>query len=154
MNKLVFLLIGFVLTACQTVPPIYYEPPPAELLETAASIVGTRVKPDNIFHDDETTFVLAIDGLPVKASRGNFDKPVYISPGMHTVQIANKQGTLMANVAFNIEIESKEKYIAKTEVLDLENVRSWVENSKGEKVTPVLVGARISGGSAVIPIIM
>ena len=152
MNKIFVLFFTIVLSACQSAPPNYYQPP--ALLSKAASVVGTRVKPDNIFHDNETTFVLAIDGLPVKASRGNFDVPVYIAPGMHTVQIANKQGTLMANVAFTIEIQSKEKYIAKTEVLDLENVRTWIENSSGEKVTPVLVGARISGGSAVIPIFM
>ena len=113
MNKMVLLVIAFAVSACQTVPPNYYQPPSPELLDAAASVVGTRVNPDNIFHDDETTFVLTIDGLLISASRANFDVPVYLSPGTHTVQIANKQGTLMANVAFTIEIESKEKYVAK-----------------------------------------
>ena len=154
MNKITLTIAIVFLSACQTTPVNYYKPPTQSDTQEVSSLIGSRVKPDNIFHDYETTYVLAIDGLPVKGARGSFNTPVYIEAGKHVVQIANKQGTLLANVAFDIDVKGGEKYVARTEVLDLENIRVWIENGDGERVTHILVGARISGGSVIVPVFM
>ena len=142
-KKIVFVTLIFILSACQS---IYYKLPAGAPLEDSTTLVGSKVFTQNILlYNNEITYVLAIDDLPVKGRLWkNYSNPIKLLPGKHVVQIANKQGTLFAKVSFELNVQSRKRYIARGEVLDRENVRMWIEDNEENKVTKILVVPRIN----------
>ena len=95
----------------------------------------------NIFYADEITYVLAIDGLPLEGGWKKHDIPTRLAPGMHVVQIGFVQGPGCAKATIELNVQSRQKYIARSEKLGresifrLENLRIWLEDSEGNQVS-------------------
>ena len=80
MGKIAFMAaVGLTLTivtvGCATNPNIkYYDPPAVNCFDKSAIILGSEVR--RLFPlDNETTFVLAIDGEPLRERRGGYKNP-------------------------------------------------------------------------------
>lgn len=130
-----------ILFACQSQPVTYYSLPAGIQLEDSATLVGTKVSIRNIFYADEVTYVSAIDEFPVERGSKNYDSPVSLSPGTHIVAIGFAQGSGCATATFELNIQSRKTYIARSEKLGREsifrpeNLRIWIEDSEGNHVT-------------------
>ncbi|MEH6468445.1 MAG: hypothetical protein V7725_02385 [Porticoccus sp.] len=149
MKKIVLATLIFILSACQS--QTFYTLPTGVPLKDSATLEGSKVFTQNILlYGNEISYVLAIDGLPVKPRLWkNYNNLIKLSPGKHVVQIANKQGSLFAKVVLELNVQSRKRYIARGEVIDEENIRMWIEDNEKNKVTKILVvprSKRITGG--------
>ena len=144
-KTIVLVALIVILSACQSQPIAYYTPPAGMPLEDSSTLVGSKVRDPSIWRAKIITFVGAIDELPVEGGSKNYDNPIHLSPGKHDVQIGFRQGSGCAKVNFELNIKSRERYIAKGENLRREsifrqdNIRIWIENSAGDQVTDYVV---------------
>ena len=153
--KFIFLVLtSVILFGCQSQTISYYSLPNDYPVRDTATIVGSEVKPSNIFYDKETTYIFAVDSVPVAGGREAHNQAVHITKGQHTIQVANRQGQLLANVAFLVDVSGGEQLVARGRVLNDQNVELWIETNNGHKVTQILIGPRIAGGITVIPIFL
>lgn len=134
-----------ILSACQSQPIQHYAPPADLEPGMSATIAGSKVKVRNIFFADEITFVHSIDGLPIAKGAKHYASPIQLSPGRHEIQVGFLQGTGCAVAEFNLGVQGDEKYVARAEKLareglfDKPNLRVWIEDSEGKRVTDQVV---------------
>lgn len=152
-RRIVLVALIVIISACQSQPVTYYKPPATMPQQDAATIIGSKVLVPNIFYADEITYVRAIDGLPLEGGSKNHDIPTQLSPGKHVVQIRFAQGPGCAEATFELNVQSRQRYIARGEKLGREsifrpeNLRIWLEDSEGNQVTnDVVVPIRHCGG--------
>ena len=144
-KTIVLISLTVTLLACQSQPVTYYALPVGTLLEDSSTLVGSKTRVRSIWRANIITFVAAIDGLPVEGGSKNYEDPIHISPGKHDVQIGLSQGTGCALVNFELNIQSRETYIAKGEnlgresIFQLDELGIWIEDSDGHYVTDKVV---------------
>ena len=140
-KTVVILALISILYGCQSQPVTYYSLPAGIQLEDSATLVGTKVSIRNIFYADEVTYVFAIDELPIERGSKKYDSPVPLSPGTHIVTIGVAQGNGCAKASFELNIQGRKMYIARSEKLGREgifrpeNVRIWIEDTEGNQFT-------------------
>jgi hypothetical protein len=140
-KRAVLLALIAIISACQSQPVTYYTPPTGIPLEDSATFIGSKVPIRNIFFTDEITYVRRIDDFPVEDGSKSYDMPVQVSPGKHTIEVGFAQGSGCANAVFEVNAESRRTYITRSEKLAreglfrLQNLRIWIEDSEGNKVT-------------------
>lgn len=120
-------LLG-VMGGCATYQEVsYYEPPAAASNMQMATLVGSRVKTTWPL-DDETTWLLSIDGQPVKGRKDAFATAVSIPPGARTIQVALTQGSFFGQIAFKIDVKPGAQLVAKSIMQDKQFAAMWIED--------------------------
>lgn len=129
---------------CATYPEAsYYVPPTVASNEQMATIVGSRVKTTWPL-DDETTWLLSIDGQSVKGRKDAFATAVPLASGSRTIQVALSQGSFFSQVMFKVDVKSGAQLVAKSIMQDKQFAAMWIEDkNSGQMVSDkLIVGVR------------
>jgi hypothetical protein len=104
----------------------------------AARIVGSKVETPSLIEADQRTYVAAVDSRPTRFMPSEYDVPLLVAAGRHTVQLSLSMGDFSSNVATRIELEAGKIYVARSEVRD--RVASvWIE----DELSGAMVGDKI-----------
>jgi hypothetical protein len=98
--------------AVEPVRPTFYAPPdqqPAAL----ASVIGARTTSG--YTSDRTTYLAAVDGLPVENARENFAHAIQVAPGYRTLTVAHARDSLAATSEVTTELQAGRTYFLKAE---------------------------------------
>ena len=114
LRKPIFAGAFALLAGCAVEParPTFFAPPdqqPAAL----ASVIGARTTSG--YTSDRTTYVAAIDGLPVENAKENFAHAIQVAPGYRTLTVAHARDSLVATSEVTTELQAGRTYVLKVE---------------------------------------
>src|SRR5512145_3020962 len=131
LGKPIFFACTFALLGgCAVEParPTFYAPPdqqPAAL----ASIVGARTTSG--YTSDRTTYLAAVDGLPVENAKENFAHAIQVAPGYRTLTVAHARDSLVATSEVTTELRAGRTYALKAEPAAAD---AAAKNSRGDEL--------------------
>ena len=125
----IFLACVFALLAgCAVEPakPTFYAPPDQQ---PAALVIGARTTSG--YTSDRTTYLAAVDGLPVENARENFAHAIQVAPGYRTLTVAHARDSLVATSEVTTELQAGRTYFLMAEPAATDAV---AKNSRGDEL--------------------
>ncbi len=91
-------------------------------------------------YDDKTTYVLAVNGAPVKGGKSAYLNKLKLALGTNRITLAFSQGSIVGQHTYKIALDSGSSLVAKAES-DQKTIVFWVEDfeSKTEVTERVVV---------------
>lgn len=146
--KQAFFACTFILlTGCATEPAqtAFYNAPDLEPA-ALASIIGARAVSG--YTGDKTTYLAAVDGLPIENAKTNFSYEVKAAPGYRALTVVCAQDSLLATSEITTELKAGHVYTLKAEKIPLDNAAQksaqrdelyniWIEESLTQEVVGV-----------------
>lgn len=146
LGKPIFACAFALLAGCAVEPtrPAFYAPPdqqPAAL----ASIIGARTTSG--YTSDRTTYLAAVDGLPVENAKEDFAHAIQVAPGYRTLTVAHVRDSLVATSEVTTALQAGHTYVLKAEPATTDAAAKknrgdelydiWLEDSSTQEVAGV-----------------
>jgi hypothetical protein len=133
------LILATLLSGCAT----KYAPDPSLTAATGATLYGSRQANPNPFVKDLRTVVMAIDTQPTGAIVWDWDQPILLSPGTHTIQFAVRLDQAGGGLATPMAFEAGKAYVLNGERNGTRGATVWLQEKgsslpAGEKMTVCL----------------
>ncbi|HZW87393.1 MAG TPA: hypothetical protein VFF41_08055 [Gallionella sp.] len=100
----------FLITGCATEPTnlVFYTAPALEA--DSLAIVSGSEKHRAIF-DNQTTYLVAIDGLPIAHARASFANQIKVKSGNRKLTVAYAQGSFFGITELSVDLKADHSYI-------------------------------------------
>ncbi len=114
LRKPIFACTFALLVGCAVEParPTFYAPPDQQLA-ALATVIGARTTSG--YTSDRTTYLAAVDGLPVENARENFAHAIQVAPGYRTLTVAYARDSLAATSEVTTELQAGHTYFLRAE---------------------------------------
>ena len=153
--RIALLLVPLLLASCSSVPQnIKYYSPPAIVSELdRGAISGSQVS-RSFPLDDETTYILGVNGDSVQGGKKAYAQPVLLAPGKHEIAVGWIQGAIFGSFVFSLSVESGARYVVKHQHPEKYIAKIWIENETTGAVVakPEFVRVTAPDSGAMIPI--
>lgn len=153
--RIALLLVSLLMAACASVPQnIKYYSPPVTVSELDRGVIAGSQVPQSFPLDDETAYILGVDGDPVQGGKKAFAQPVFLAPGKHRIAVGWIQGSIFGSFVFSLSVEAGARYVVKHQHPEKYLARIWIENEATGAVIgePEFVRVTAPDSGAMIPI--
>jgi hypothetical protein len=115
MNNLKFIVLIFfipIITGCATTPSnmVFYSEPTEN--NNSSLVSGSELH--RAIVDNQTTYLIAVDGVPVKKARESFSKKVKVISGVKKLTVAYTQGQYFGLTELQVNLKPDHSYTLKS----------------------------------------